>query len=870
VSKNFCIAPYVLFRIAALPLSALSILRGGRAAQIDLELQVLSANQRKEADKLCDRLYARISGETNRALRLALLKAKRAIFNCDPVDVDTAALICTSSPSLGNQLSSWNSGTASYAQLSREGEDALAREYTNLPRALRVLWSHSPLRASIAVAQPRLYRILSTEMDKPQVSSRLTKSERTFLSYCYRSGTKTSPFSAFANIAYGFLDTIPVKQRAARLDSIQSEFTIRIAVLRKLILRLLQEPFVLESAPMRANPTNTKVGQEIICVAASASFHEGVFSSKEFVGAVDYQPLLTLIVNALTDTNNVAERNALLRQISDASTTPLATLECVLAKLVKAGLLSPATAFDFTSTSALEKWLAQTLATPPEISSAFFGIEELLDTFDINDPASIATGISELQLRLDSLFKFLRMEERADEATLLNHKTYYSMPREVSTQDVSIFEKAFQRISGILPLFNTQFSWNAELTDFFIKRHGRSCAEENPISLYYEFSNRFPAGKHPFSTLDSELPVVNLLTNSRNSLLGELRNLAATADDSIELTAEFFDRWTTNAEPFRTSSVAASAAFLGQIYPDDLTSQSRFVLNKVITGYGMMQASWASSNPTNAGGARLRFALEKTIQGLSENIEFVELVGNFGFDGQLHPRITPRCIIYPGEANLLARASIDWLSLGVKYEAEWNRVILFDKSTVRTIMPLHFGTLSPIFFPPFYRFINALGPCFAPDLSLLEFLEMRVSDDERSKVRVYPRITHDTVVLLRRSWCIPVNCLPQLNGLSPFDRFRGLRGWARKLNLPQHVFVTPMLTSELVQRPHGGTWPSRLRKPFFVDWDAYSSHEIFDRFARAGTGTVVITEMLPMISGNQPGSNEADTVTEAVFDLYWN
>jgi hypothetical protein len=189
--------------------------------------------------------------------------------------------------------------------------------------------------------------------------------------------------------------------------------------------------------------------------------------------------------------------------------------------------------------------------------------------------------------------------------------------------------------------------------------------------------------------------------------------------------------------------------------------------------------------------------------------------------------------------------------------------------TGQSILPIHTGTLAPVFFPPFYRFVASLGPSFAPDLPLLELLESRLPAERRECFRKYPRISHDGVVLLRETWCVPAARLPSYDAGDPFTRFRRLRGWAGGLGLPQRVFVTPMLTVDILRRGRPDQRFPRLRKPFFVDWDSPCSHEMFRRFTRSGDATVVISEMLPAADAQPATESDDARATEYVFELYW-
>ena len=240
-------------------------------------------------------------------------------------------------------------------------------------------------------------------------------------------------------------------------------------------------------------------------------------------------------------------------------------------------------------------------------------------------------------------------------------------------------------------------------------------------------------------------------------------------------------------------------------------------------------------------------------------------------DLQVHPPIMSRCLSYPGQSSGPDHSNeMLWSSLAVEYRPEWRRVILVEKASGKVIVPLHFGAIAPAFFPPLYRFLSTFGPCFAPDLPLLDLLEGGVPVDARAVPRAYPRITHGPVTLLRKTWCVPADALPRVDRMRAFERFRALRSWAYELGLPRRVFVTPMLSTEVLQRGPANHWSRRLRKPFFVDWDSDCCHELFFRFVKGATGTIAISEMLPRYDLGPNGRDSAPRqVSETMLDLYW-
>jgi hypothetical protein len=201
-------------------------------------------------------------------------------------------------------------------------------------------------------------------------------------------------------------------------------------------------------------------------------------------------------------------------------------------------------------------------------------------------------------------------------------------------------------------------------------------------------------------------------------------------------------------------------------------------------------------------------------------------------------------------------------------DGELGRVVLGDRATLRRVLPLHLGTLSPLHLPPFYRFLVALGAAFTPSFSVVDFLEEELSAEERLKPRSYPRVRLGPVLLSRRTWCIPSEGLPQFAGRMPtFSEFLDLRRWARGFDLPQRAFVTRVQPAEIARDDLDLRAVKRSRKPFYIDFDDYASCVLFTRYSRRTGPTLRFTEALPWGRGNPFRDRDGPRSVEVAMQL---
>ena len=367
-----------------------------------------------------------------------------------------------------------------------------------------------------------------------------------------------------------------------------------------------------------------------------------------------------------------------------------------------------------------------------------------------------------------------------------------------------------------------------------------------------------------------QTPRTRELWGLRNMCVAELLGYASTQVGCVEVPSGFWRLWHERAQSFAPRRVPLSTAVAAQICYGTDRGSPRLVINNVAPAYGTLFGSCAGGREAgHSPRSWLASSLRRSLGRLSPDADVVELVGTFGFDAQIRPRLTEDYLVYPGEARRQHVPSvIPWSDLAIQFEEAISTLFLVRKSNGRKLIPIHLGTLSSAHFPPFYRLARSFGPAFSPDMPIRELLEYAQADRDPQAIRHYPRMQFENVVILRETWCLPSDSIPVASKLeTEFAYFRRLRRWVRDAGIPRRVFVTPMGMLEYLHSGLSSQYFRRLHKPFFVDWDDFLSHQIFRRFTKVKGGTLIISEMLPLPEEVVSQTSGPSHCTEYVFEV---
>ncbi|MCA9711477.1 MAG: lantibiotic dehydratase, partial [Myxococcales bacterium] len=285
------------------------------------------------------------------------------------------------------------------------------------------------------------------------------------------------------------------------------------------------------------------------------------------------------------------------------------------------------------------------------------------------------------------------------------------------------------------------------------------------------------------------------------------------------------------------------------------------VLNNVMTGHGWVFSRFCDLfEPTDAAGASLRELVRARIGRRHQGAAQVDIVGVFGMNANLHPRLSELELRYPG--SLGSGPAPQQLSL--------RDVALVGDPRRRVVSAVRRRDGAPL------RLVahNFLFPAAAPNLyrflcGLSEFINLRaglwstyLSATGRpfAGPRVLPRLTLGRVVLERRSWTWPTDQLPAPGGevdwRDPLASLQAAERWRAGLGLPREGFFR--FTPARSATADGPDWQeqmrswalaartARLRKPHYVCFDSVLLWSVLLKQLRScPRGALTFHECLP-------------------------
>jgi len=854
------VAPYALVRVAGLQIDAVSqVNRPTLLASISDSLDDLTDRLGHERNSLCQRLFRLVGDSGDIVRRRALVALKRAVFNnrlpASGLPIDALRSALPDDDDLWEDLRKWWARLACLVRMEREGDQVAAEELVRVNRMLLGHWSDEMIRNGVMFAQPHFFDQVESEcQSKQQVLSR--RSKATLAAYCYRAATKTSPFGAFTTTTVRRVE--PNGKVLAQNEPVapcESVFTLNASVIEALSSAIGAHSDIGPHLPLRLNDTiEVRANEVIFLLQAHASLRDEWLASIETTPIVDFVVKSvgghpgTLSLAQLLDTLSVAISEAAIRD----------RLTEAINHLVEIGLLQCSLEYDANSPSALAQ-----LAETPVLARSDIGrtVQDLLRQIaSAIDALHAASSLERRRLLItvrdgvNSALNVLQDDaSKIREQGLVHHNVYCNSDNDEYQLDTLL--PALGAIQGILPLYNADLPYRHIVQRFAASEVSRSQGGISIIELFQRFAA---------APLTTDGTVLDGLKKQQKELALHLQKEAISSEvDEVELSWGRFQAFSVSAQPYRPVTAIMSVAYLGQLFNEPLFGQ-RFVVNQVLPGYGQVFARAAAES-----GDRQWLAAEivKCRQSLAIDADVVDVLGTYGFDGQLHPALEALRLAVPGETIRQQQGrQLTWSEVHARRDGNRGCIRLTDRISGRWLLPVMSGTLSPSLLPQFCRFVLSFGPAFFPHFPVLELIDDAIPPNSLGGIDYYARLRLGPVILLRRTWRIPRSCIPaSADGSTAFGDFRRLRSWAMHIGLPRCVFVTAATSSRLP--PLRVASAPRLRKPFFVNWDDINSHLQFRRFTRAAAESIIVSEMLPMPEQTNAQFGRSNRVREHLIEL---
>jgi hypothetical protein len=779
---------------------------------------------------------------------------------------------------LAEDMCAWEFDVATFHRGLAKGQITLASDWAAVRRRFPCVWRNESLQRGILYAQPQLYSKLEKVLFSPdRVSKSDRRSERrelSFVAFAYRTSTKTSPFSTLTVTAVGRVVKDAVVFAVPDVRTCVSRPMVSPHIVAQIARRWLERADVAAKAPL-GTPELIHIEPGRIAFLTQVGTHDRNGTAEEVVREISSTPIGELMLHSLRDAAFAHTLSSFRRVIASTLNCEEDRVDGFLKPLIDAGLVRPGIQYDECRPNALEGLLAAARALNcQELSVECEVLESVVDRLRTIANSPMNARAAGLLATESDIRRVLGIQGEIPRGSVVFERCAVPDAAPIPHGVVAQVLPVLQELLNVLPLFNVDLGAAAVLQDFVRERcvaGGALPVLPSFAQFWEDLQRRFQIGdRDAYQRAADEHPVTAAATAVRRKFIDELRvRMRAGNTNCIALPADFICDWARQAREFAPRRAPLSANFLGQFTKAVDTESFAFILNSIAPGYGALQAAWATSMLNNRAGVQLRADVAEVMRVLDGEGDVAEIASALDFGGQLREPLTSRFVSYPSSPYLTRpNDKIAWNDLALFLDERLDLVVLGHRTDRRRVLPVHLGTISPRFFPPFYRFLVALGPAFTPSFSVIDFVEEHQSESERRVPRRYPRVEAGPLILSRETWCVPSVDLPKLtSSLLTFSNYLDLRRWAREFNLPSRTFVTGAQPAEIVRDGFDVHALNKVRKPFFVDFDDYTSCLLFSRYTRQPGATVRFVEAAPWGSDNPFQDDDGPRAVEVAMEV---
>jgi len=885
-----------MLRVAAMPFGAVDALRCPSAAVWARGVLEEEKRLREAGAALSDPIGALVPAIEDERERRRLLDLRRQVFNNKlPRDLAGAHSIAGSlDAAVGGPLSAWLDERARWEELRSAGTDTYRDELARSRAELLRLVGDDRLRLGLLLASPTLDGQMGGFLRGGSLDKRGRKTERSLLSYLYRTACKTSPFSTFTALVLGRFDTELEHDAATHISGTWSSHPrLNVVVLARLAECITANPGLRADLPV-ALASGWHLDDDRIRYVQRSHEAGGDDSAVSFDAARDRlfflrrSGALESLLAYLGDRPTVRYRDlvALLAARQDATEQEA---DQYISALVELGILQSAGLHtDVHSPDPVRDFQrALRLIDRPWADHAAQLLDGPISCVDRYAAADVPTRrslLATLRRDIGAVLEALGAPDASVPRTILYEdvraKDDFAICAAQGWTDLAA--APLQDLGRILPAFDISLPQRLTLKGFFLARHGAGARCEDLLKFVHDFHEdlfdqylRLTSGarEQPDGSPAPEenwlrLPEISALDQARAAFIdGMRRRWAAHPPEAEEL----------ELDDALVDEVAACLAPL----PSEFAPHSHFlqlarrgedplaVLNDSFGGLYFPFTRFTHCFEAPPGGLSDRLRQESRLRPPPGAVFAEVTAGAATTNLNLHGRLTDYEIVCPGEPSSASdRARIELDDLYLEHDRAADRLVLRSRRLGCEVVPLYLGYLLPMMLPEIPRTLLLLSPTSRAAIEVWRGVPDGASggaqDDAVPAVTVRPRVRYRSLVLRRRSWTAAPGTLPPRAAPHPdADWFLGWQRWRAAHRVPMRAFAT-------VHDPDTGSGrPSWLAgsKPQYTDFDSPLSLVALEGLTADPGCRVVFEEMLPAPDELHVASAEGGHVAELALEI---
>jgi Lantibiotic dehydratase, N terminus len=877
--------PYLLFRRGMLPLSELkSLVPAGTWELLD-KSEKLSVGRKAWAVSLADHLSRVVPAldPGDRQLRKLVLQLRRDIHNDRiPEEAAIAEVKCCMDDAAQALLEQWQGSRLAGEALQTAAQARLADELKAARSSLAKLAANEYLLKGIQLSGDNLYRDVRSyighfrDADARPWTKKLRQTESTIIRYAYRMALRTSPFGTFTEIG-----AQPWRSPAGPVLAGLTERRSLIRLSRNLLVWMALALRRIEGSndlfQLRLNNTLQVLENHIEGFTRGIEGGSHAYWGEGFINVRIIGPVVALV-------DALAEGPCSRTEVQDhlvARGMPADRALTFLNRLVEAGLCHEGLGLPDQATSYVDEVVARLrkIDAPKmaECAKSFATLQHLEERFGVASTREREQLLEDLRQEVGRFSQICDIESPVEAGRTLVFEDMAAV-EPARSWDPDLVERNtenFSRFLRFLPVFHPSTMERLGLHRWFVSRFGEEGRCEDLITLYRLFSEQSEEEVSAVLQAKND-PEAERVRELQQHLLQRLDQQVAHCGNApvLRLNEDCLDEITASLPDFLPSWTEAS--FRLQIAPGDAEGSPLLVINDVSSGHGVFFSRFCDVvEPVGPDAWSLRRALSETIARNSP--DQADLIAVFGHNVNLHPRLTPKEVVYPGSVA----GGTDALTLrdiAVECDSSQRTLRLVDRRDGKPLQLTPMNFLFPAAAPMLYRFLCAFSPLHTYRIGFWNSLRRWA----RRRFSCLPRLVLGDLVVERRRWYVPVSEVAQLGDGSTAETLGSMlatENWYRQRNLPRECFFqiyeqpaageNAAVTRDWVDETRRWALSSRnaRRKGQYLDFRNPFLVRLLARQASSmNGGEVLFQECLPPTS-SYDGSETAASAEEFLIEL---
>ncbi len=877
-AQGFVLHPNYIIRVCGEPADLVQHTTNGAVSEHLAAITARSNWIEGNKSDYCQIIEGKIPGLDDKTRSNQLLKLKRNIFNGRQVNPDLMKAVQDSFSR--DEFAKVSKIAASVNQLLHDKQrlaEVYQQEMQTTSAHLAALWQRPNLQHALSYTNARLFMDVAGLYNNPNKKIKPKKRrqlEAGLLRYASRASLKTSPLSTFTPVFVGQWQAEGADNQIEFSGELDNRTEIKSGLIQAILDTLLTRYDTVKHAfPLRLNTSLQLVEQTLLLKQQTPgpSVNGRVWGSGENAVQFKLNQVIHCILVAFqrlqqpsaTVAELIASVKAIAPKLDDAfidkAISQLFSMQVFVAESGFYGQIE------------LMDWAEQVLAQagehiPADALAALQALKEQLASFPTQAPTTrLQTGdaVNETVSALADALDAKPDPELASPAFFEN--SYLTQPDMTLAPSVmASYLDDIAILTELSPFFDVQQLAQTNAADFFLDRFGADGVCDKPVDFINDFAAIYGVGLPGFVPDAEKLSPRSDATNAFREAIGAftrfLLDEVFSADDEVALDADKM-RTFIDSLPESIRQRGVSHSFLGQVAGEG--ADQRFVINQVFSGQsGLLSRFLEVLDNDQLGDIR------DYIRDISRDGDYAEISGLFGFNANKHPRMADKELhIPPFPGNWQDVETLDPSSMTLVYDKATHKVF-FKQANGQLLDCFYHGFLMPLLLPNFHRILALLGMNGVLIYVLPILRSGRFS--ARDEIGFIPRVRLGNVVLIRQSFMVPREMLPDVN-LSEVEFFTQMQAFIIEHKLPMRCFirVSPFDTNP-------GSEESKLdwaaldfknMKPFYMDFTNPRMVQLLYMSMSRNDYPIVLTEPSPDIQQQQVNVAGEPHVAELQFEI---